>query len=474
MPRTAPPASGELFPSDSAARAHSGSDTGPGSDPAPGADAPLAERMRPRSLEEFQGQEHLLGPDRPLRPVVEGEGRLSSMIFWGPPGSGKTTLAALLAARAGLRFAAVSAVLSGVKDLRAEVARAEEARQMGRATVLFVDEIHRFNKAQQDALLPYVERGTVVLIGATTENPSFEVISALRSRARVFTLKALEAADIAQIVQTALHDGERGLGASGVGIAPEALDLLTRLAVGDARRALTLLDAAAERADGRIERAQVEAAVEARLPDYDKDGDQHYDVISAFIKSMRGSDPDASMYWLMRMLEAGEDPRFVTRRMIIFASEDIGNADPRALAVANDAAIAFDRIGLPEGKLILSQAVTYLASAPKSNSALNAMAAAGEAVREHGALPVPMHLRNAPTPLMKSEGHGDGYRYPHSHEGHFVPAQYLPDRLADERFYEPGDQGDEADIAARLHAWWGTTKRAPVRKVDKSGDGDGS
>ena len=474
MPRSAPPASGELFPpesSSSAAAASSDVDV----DAVPRADAPLAERMRPRSLEEFQGQQHLLGPDRPLRPVVEGGGRLPSLIFWGPPGSGKTTLAALLAARAGLRFAAVSAVLSGVKDLRAQVARAEEARRAGQSTVLFVDEIHRFNKAQQDALLPYVERGTVVLIGATTENPSFEVISALRSRARVFTLKALDQDDIARIVQGALHDEERGLGGSGVEIAPDALDLLTRLSVGDARRALSLLDAAAERAaervDRRIERAQIEAAVEARLPDYDKDGDQHYDVISAFIKSMRGSDPDASMYWLMRMLEAGEDPRYVTRRMIIFASEDIGNADPRALAVANDAALAFDRIGLPEGRLILSQAVTYLASAPKSNAALNALASASEAVREYGALPVPMHLRNAPTPLMKSEGHGAGYRYPHSHEGHFVAAQYLPDRLAGARFYEPGDQGEEAGIAARLRAWWGGAKQAAVKKVDKSGDG---
>ena len=433
-------------------------------------DAPLAQRMRPRTLGEFQGQAHLLGPGRPLRPVVEGGGRLSSMIFWGPPGSGKTTLAALLAAHSGLRFAALSAVLAGVKDLRAAVAEAEEALRIGEGTVLFVDEIHRFNKAQQDALLPYVERGTVVLIGATTENPSFEVISALRSRARVFTLKALEDEDIAQIVGGALADAERGLGGRGIEIAREALDLLTRLSVGDARRALTLLDAAAERAQGRIERTHVEAAVEARLPDYDKDGDQHYDVISAFIKSMRGSDPDASMYWLLRMLEAGEDPRYITRRMLIFASEDIGNADPRALAVANDAALAFDRVGLPEGRLILSQAVTYLASAPKSNSVLNALAGAADAVREFGALPVPMHLRNAPTPLMKSEGHGKGYRYPHDHDEHFVEAQYLPDRLANDRFYEPGDQGEERAIGERLRKWWRDAKGAAAKKVSKSDD----
>ena len=455
MPRTK---TGQLFAS------------APSQAPRVARDAPLAERMRPRTLEEFRGQAHLLGPDRPLRPVVEGTGRLSSMIFWGPPGSGKTTLGALLAQRAGLRFSPLSAVLAGVKDLRAAVAEAEQALHAGQGTVLFVDEIHRFNKAQQDALLPYVEHGTVVLIGATTENPSFEVISALRSRCRVFTLKALEDGDIARIVKAALADEERGLGGRGIEIAADALDLLTRLAVGDARRALTLLDAAAERGPGRIERSQIEAAVEVRLPDYDKDGDQHYDVISAFIKSMRGSDPDAAVYWLMRMLEAGEDPRYVTRRMLIFASEDIGNADPAALGVAHSAAEAFDRIGLPEGRLILSQAVTYLASAPKSNSALNALASATEAVREFGALPVPMHLRNAPTPLMKSEGHGKGYVYPHSQEGHFVAGQYLPDQLASARFYEPSDQGEEAGIGARLRAWWGEAKTAAVRKVDKSGE----
>ena len=456
MPRTK---TGQLFPG------------APSQAPRVPRDAPLAERMRPRTLEEFQGQAHLLGPDRPLRPVVEGAGRLSSMIFWGPPGSGKTTLGALLARRAGLRFSPLSAVLAGVKDLRAAVAEAEQARHAGQGTVLFVDEIHRFNKAQQDALLPYVEHGTVVLIGATTENPSFEVISALRSRARVFTLKALEEGDITRIVNHALADKERGLGERGFEISREALDLLTRLAVGDARRALTLLDAAGERAQGRIERAHVEAAVEVRLPDYDKDGDQHYDVISAFIKSMRGSDPDAAMYWLLRMLEAGEDPRYITRRMIIFASEDIGNADSNALTVANGAAEAFDRVGLPEGRLILSQAVTYLAPAPKSSSALNALAGASEAVREFGALPVPMHLRNAPTPLMKREGHGQGYQYPHDHDDHFVAARYLPDRLASARFYEPSDQGEEAGIGARLRKWWGDAKTVVVKKVNKGNDG---
>ena len=284
-------------------------------------------------------------------------------------------------------------------------------------------------------------------------------------------MKALEEGDITRIVNHALADEERGLGGRGFEISREALDLLTRLAVGDARRALTLLDAAGEGAQGRIERAHVEAAVEVRLPDYDKDGDQHYDVISAFIKSMRGSDPDAAMYWLLRMLEAGEDPRYITRRMIIFASEDIGNADSNALTVANGAAEAFDRVGLPEGRLILSQAVTYLATAPKSNSALNALAGASEAVREFGALPVPMHLRNAPTPLMKREGHGQGYQYPHDHDDHFVAARYLPDRLASARFYEPSDQGEEAGIGARLRKWWGDAKTVVVKKVNKGNDG---
>ena len=414
--------------------------------------------MRPRSLAEFAGQEHLLAAGGPLEPVVSGRGRLFSLILWGPPGSGKTTLARLLADHAKLRFRSGSAVLSGVKDLREAFADAERAARSGQGTALFIDEIHRFNKAQQDALLPHVERGTVVFLGATTENPSFEVIPALRSRARVFTLKALGGVHLAAIVRRALADRERGLGARDLSLADDALELLIRLAVGDARRALSLLENAAERVEREIDRAAVEAAVEVRLPDYDKSGDAHYDVISAFIKSLRGSDPDAAVYWLARMLEGGEDPRFITRRMLIFASEDVGNADPQALSVAAAAADAFDRVGLPEGGLILSQAATYLASAAKSNASMLAIGRAREAVAEHGALGVPLHLRNAPTELMKSEGYGVGYRYPHDQPGHFVRAQYLPDELSSARFYEPSEEGDEARIAARLRGLWGDPK----------------
>ena len=414
--------------------------------------------MRPRGLDEFAGQRHLLGPGRPLDRVVSGTGRLVSLIFWGPPGSGKTTLGRLLAERAGLRFVSLSAVMSGVKDLRQAIAEAEHERRRGVHTALLVDEIHRFNKAQQDALLPFVERGTIVLLGATTENPSFEVIPALRSRARVFTLKALGADELAGILERALADSERGLGARALELDPDARDLLIRLCQGDARRALTLLENAAERVETKIDRAAVEAAVEARIPDYDKGGEAHYDVISAFIKSMRGSDPDAAVYWLARMLEGGEDPRFITRRMLIFASEDVGNADPQGLAVAAAAAEAFDRVGLPEGRLILSQAATYLASAPKSNASTHAIGAATRDVQEHGALAVPLHLRNAPTQLLKREGYGVGYRYPHDEPDHFVREQYLPDELRRTRYYRPSDQGDEARLGARLRALWGDAK----------------
>ncbi|HTO08268.1 MAG TPA: replication-associated recombination protein A [Myxococcota bacterium] len=418
------------------------------------ADAPLAERMRPRTLEEFEGQEHLLGPGGPLGPVLESGAKLPSCIFWGPPGSGKTTLARLLAERAGLRFASISAVLSGVKELREEIARAEDERRRGRRTALFVDEIHRFNKAQQDALLPHVERGTVVLLGATTENPSFEVIPALRSRARIFTLRALDESLLTRIVSRALADRERGLGGRGVRSTPEALELIARLAQGDARRALGLLESAADRARGEISRDDVAAAFESRLPDYDKGGEAHYDVISAFIKSLRGSDPDAAVYWLARMLEGGEEPRFILRRLMIFASEDVGNADPLGLLVATAAAEAFDRVGLPEGQLILSQATTYLACAPKSNASLLAISRASEVARERGALPVPLPLRNAPTQLLRELGYGKGYRYPHDAPGHFVREQYLPDDIRDERFYLPSDQGAERETGERQRRRW--------------------
>ncbi len=417
----------------------------------PSPDRPLAERLRPRRLEDFVGQDHLLGPDKPLGRFVGGKGRLRSVILWGPPGSGKTTLARLLAEHGGYQFIAQSAVLGGVKELRSAIAVAEQNAGRGWRTALFVDELHRFNKAQQDALLPFVEKGTVVFIGATTENPGFEVIPALRSRCRVLTLHALEADAIRGILGRGLAELNRAL-------EPKAESMIIRLANGDARRALTLLDAAAEHAQGDIDPPAVEAAVETRLPDYDKGGEAHYDVISAFIKSLRGSDPNAAIYWLARMLEGGEDPRFITRRLCIFAAEDIGNADPLAQTVAMSAAQAFDRVGLPEGRIILAQATTYLASAPKSNASYLSIDAAIAAVREHGSLPVPMHLRNAPTEFMRSEGYGKGYRYPHDEPDHFIREKYLPEALERARFYKPSEQGEEAEIARRLRKLWGEDK----------------
>ena len=416
--------------------------------------APLAERMRPRTLEEFAGQQHLLGPGRLLREMVESKA-LHSLVLWGPPGSGKTTLARLLAQAAGAEWAAFSAVLAGVKDIRQAVDEAQTRFAMhGRTTVLFVDEIHRFNKAQQDALLPHVERGTVVLFGATTENPSFEVISPLLSRSRVLVLHPLGETEMGRILDRALADAERGLGKLALELSDDARAFLISTAQGDARRALGTLEVAAEIAarggSRRIELAAAEEASQKKTLIYDRAGEEHYNVISAFIKSLRDSDPDAALYWLMRMLEAGEDPLFIARRMVILAAEDVGTADPHALVVANAVKDAVHFVGLPEGKIPLAMGVTYLATAPKSNAAYAAMNAAAADVERHGALPVPLVMRNAPTPLMKDLGYGKGYAYAHDQEGHVVRQQHRPEELEGRRYYEPSDNGFEREIRERL------------------------
>jgi putative ATPase len=418
---------------------------------------PLAERMRPRDLGEFVGQAHLVGPGKILDRLQGGA--LPSLILWGPPGTGKTTLSSILAARAQARFVALSAVQAGVKDLRDAVAAAEDALAEHRQrTVLFLDEIHRFNKAQQDALLPHVEAGTITLIGATTENPSFEVNAALLSRCKVVRLEALTEEDLRSLVDRALADEPRGLGRRAIDCPPEVRDLIAREAGGDARRALSTLEVAVELAperDGRraIDAAIVEEALQKKTLLYDKAGEEHYNVVSAFIKSMRGSDPDAAVYWMTRMLESGEDPMFVLRRMVIFASEDVGNADPRALSVAVAALDAVRMIGLPEGTLPMTQAVLYLATAPKSNAVLTTYAGARKAVTDGGALPVPLHIRNAPTGLMKQMGYGAGYKYPHDFEGSYVAEDYLPEALRGRRFFQPSESGYERELGERLRAW---------------------
>ena len=401
--------------------------------------APLAARMRPRTLDEFVGQARIIGPGTALRAAVE-QRKIPSAVFWGPPGSGKTTLARLLANAVGARFVAMSAVTAGVADLRRVVGDAKLAR--ARSTIVFIDEIHRFNKAQQDAILPHVERGDITFIGATTENPSFEVISALLSRSRVFVLAQLSAAEIGAIVDRALADAQRGLGGR-VALDPEARARLIALSDGDARSALNALELAAEIASARkaaaavVSPRDVEEAMQRRALRYDRAGDEHYDLISAFIKSVRGSDPHAAVYWLARMLEAGEDPMFVARRLTILAAEDVGLGDPQALPVATAAHYAAHSIGMPEAMLPLVEATIYLALAKKSNSGLRAYVSAVEAIEETGTLPVPLHLRNAVTGLMRELGYGRGYQYAHDFPDAKTDQQHLPDELKDRKFFEP-------------------------------------
>jgi len=440
---------------------------------------PLAERMRPSRVEDYVGQDHLLAPGKLLANAIEKD-RVPSMILWGPPGVGKTTLGKVIAARTRSVFVAFSAVLGSLQELREIVAAAKERlAYKGERTLVFVDEIHRFNKAQQDAFLPHVEAGTITVVGATTENPSFAVNAALLSRCKVFRLSALTEDALVAILSRAVSDREHGLGGLGISADPEAIRAMARLAQGDARRALSLLEAASEYSRSRGEASvTVEslAASEEKAPLlYDKNGEEHYNVVSAFIKSMRGSDPDAAVYWMMRMLEAGEDPLFVLRRMLIFASEDVGNADPRALVVVSSADAAFRRMGLPEGLYPLAHAALYLASAPKSNAVKNAMMRAKALVEQHGSLPVPMKLRNAVTSLMKKEGYGQGYKYAHDYEDGVVPGEtYLPDELVGQAVYQPTENGEEVRIRARLgalRAWaQGRDGQGPE---GKSGEGSG-
>jgi len=416
---------------------------------------PLAARMRPRSFDELVGQDHIVGRGTVLRRSIERD-QLPSMILWGPPGSGKTTLAGIIANEIGAKYVALSAVSAGVADLRRVVDSARKLQSFsGERTILFVDEIHRFNKAQQDAILPHVENGTVTLIGATTENPSFEVNSALLSRCRTFRLDPLGDDQVLELLDRALQDAERGLGSLNVRVDRDTLERLARLSSGDARVALTALELAAQAAEAdeggarHVTNEAIEEAMQHRTLLYDRAGDMHFDLISAFIKSMRGSDPDASVYWLARMLEAGEDPMFVARRMVILAAEDVGLADPQALILATACQQAVHLIGMPEAHLPLSECALYLANAPKSNSALTAYGRAREDVMEQLDEPVPLHLRNAVTGLGRAMGHGSGYLYSHDFEDHYVSQQYLPDRLADRTYYVPGEQGDESAMAKR-------------------------
>jgi putative ATPase len=441
---------------------------------------PLAERMRPKTLEEITGQQHVLGPQGVIRRALESD-RIFSMIFWGPPGCGKTTLARLIAGQTRSHFVHFSAVLSGVKEIRSVIAEAEEQRRLRhRRTVLFVDEIHRFNKSQQDAFLHHVESGLLTLIGATTENPSFEVIPPLLSRCRVITLNPLAKEALSRIVRRALSDPDRGLGRQALSIDADALDFLVASADGDARAALNGLEIAASLMSGeaaesspqRLTLKTIRRALQKRTLRYDKDGEEHYNLISAFHKSLRGSDPDAALYWLERMLVGGEEPLYVARRMVRFASEDVGNADPGALSIALSAAEAFRMLGSPEGELALAQAAVYLAAAPKSNRVYAAVRAAREEIERSGSLPVPLHIRNAPTRLMKNLGYGKGYRYAHDFSDGYIPQRYLPDAVQQAIFYSPTNRGFEKTIRERIR-YWQRLLREAEENSSRSGPDEG-
>lgn len=423
-------------------------------EPEPGlfaAAGPLADRMRPVSLDEMVGQDRLLAPGRALGDAIR-RGDLGNTILWGPPGSGKTSLARLIAAHTGRAFVAFSAVTEGVPRVREIIREAESRRELGRATILFCDEIHRFNRAQQDAFLPHVERGTITLIGATTENPSFSLTGALLSRCRVFVLDPIPPLDVVRLLERALALKDRGLGNLGLEVDPQVLALVAERADGDARQALTTLEAAAQHVGpgGRITVEVLEAVLARRVPRHDRAGDEHFNLLSAYHKSLRGSDADGALYWMARMLEAGEDPRVLFRRAIAMAAEDIGLADPNALRLAVAAHQAYEFLGPPEGYLPLAEMTVYLATAPKSNSTVRALHAALEAARETPAAPVPLHLRNAPTGLMKELGFGAGYRYAHDYEGHVTAQQHLPDELVGRLLFQPGTLGYEKTLAERL------------------------
>ncbi|HSW30837.1 MAG TPA: replication-associated recombination protein A [Longimicrobiales bacterium] len=438
--------------------------------------APLAARMRPRSLAEFRGQEHLLGPGKAIRAMLDN-GQPSSMILWGPPGSGKTTLARIVAHETGIAFTAFSAVTDGIPRVREIVKEAaERLRATGRRTILFCDEIHRFNKAQQDAFLPHVEAGTIILIGATTENPSFEVVRPLLSRAPVYVLNPLTAGDVRAILVEALASSERGLGSQGVDVEGEALDFIAEASDGDARRALGVLEASVGLVGrgGSVGVAEAREALQHRFATYDKGGEEHYNLISALHKAIRGSDPDAALYWLARMIDGGEDPLYIARRLVRVATEDVGLADPQALTVAIAARDAFHFLGAPEGELALAEAALYLATAPKSNRAYEAWSAAMARARETPAEAVPLHIRNAPTSLMKELGYGKGYRYDPSERDGIAPQRYLPERLAGQVFYRPGRFGFEKTVAARLE-WWAARRRDAAGEGGAGGaQGEGS